>query len=274
MADDDADLHHRARETGAQAVGEARQALAARAARLIRSDPAAADLAQEMGLVDARWLEAPRNRRPAIAPPAEILERFLERAVEQRPSLLARLGLGAVQLLSSLTAPTSGAPRRLTVLFTDLEGFTAYTDEHGDADALALLESNHRVARPVVRRRGGRIVKRLGDGLLCTFAEPDSAVLAALELLDVAPPPLRLRAGMHVGEAVSTGTDVIGHVVNVAARITETASGGQALASATVVEAAGDLPGVRVGRSRSRRLKGVTGRVTVVELSPDGGRPT
>ncbi len=100
-------------------------------------------------------------------------------------------------------------------------------------------------------------MKRLGDGLLLSFPEPEVAVLAAIELLDTAPDPLRLRAGLHVGQAVVTRDDVFGNVVNVAARVTEHAKGGRALASLEVRDAVGDLPGVRFGRPRRVRLKGV-----------------
>ena len=54
-----------------------------------------------------------------------------------------------------------------------------------------------------------------------------------------------------------THDDVFGHVVNVAARVTEQAKGGQALASVDVRELVGDLPGVKFGRARRVRLKGV-----------------
>ena len=108
-----------------------------------------------------------------------MVERFLERAVEQRPSRLAALGLGAAQLLATrLSPPPTGRPEPMTVVFTDLEGFTTYTAEHGDEAALALLQEHHREAGPVVRREGGRIVKRIGDGLLCTFPDPQGGLRA------------------------------------------------------------------------------------------------
>lgn len=258
-----------ARDTGEAVVSAVRRMLARKAADLIRHDPEAADVAIEMGLIDRRWLANPGNAPISTAPPTEVVERFLERAVESRPSRLSSLGLGAAQLLASRLSPPSGRPEQMTVVFTDLEGFTAFTDEHGDEAALALLQAHHREAGPVVRREGGRIVKRLGDGLLCTFADAQGGLRAATALLGSAPPPLRLRAGVHVGEAIASADDVIGHVVNVAARVTETARGGQAMATDDAVSEAGPTPGVRLGRSRSRRLKGISERVVVYEIIPD-----
>ena len=258
---------------------------------MIRSDPDDAATALEIGLVDEEWLHAPGDRPISSSTPGEILRRFLERTVERHPSKLSSLGLTAVQLLSSEEdglgaggGRGTGAP--LTVVFTDLEGFTAYTDTHGDVAALALIDDHHERARPTVRRWKGRIVKHLGDGLLCTFPEPLAGLRAAIDLQSSAPDPLRLRAGVHMGEAVVTKTDVVGHVVNVAARVCEAAKGGQVLATADVVEAAAAAgspspspspspraddsraapAGVRLGRMKSRRMKGVKTPVRLCEV--------
>jgi adenylate cyclase len=258
----------RAREAGAAAVGSVRRLLARKAADLIRHDPDAAAVALEMGLVDRCWLDDPGRASVSTAGAAEVFERFLERTVEQRPSRLSALGLGAAQLLGTRpTAPAAGRAQNLTVVFTDLEGFTSYTAEHGDEAALALLQEHHRGAGPAVRREGGHIVKRLGDGLLCTFTRPAGGIRAAVALLGTAPYPLQLRAGVHKGDALVSGDDIIGHAVNVAARVTEIARGGHALATVEAIQAAGPLPGLKVGKPRPRRLKGIADKVPVVEIS-------
>jgi len=257
----------RALEAGAATLGALRRATARKAADLIRSDPRDAATALEIGLVDEEWLRAPGERPISSNAPGDILRRFLERTVEHHPSKLSSLGLTAVQLLASGNDDgTTGTTRVMTVVFTDLEGFTTYTDVNGDAAAMALIAEHHDLAAPMVRRWNGRIVKRLGDGLLCTFPDPSSAVRAALDLLASAPVPLRLRAGVRMGEAVMTRDDVVGHVVNVAARVCEAAKGGQVLVSAEVLESTGDLEGVRTGLMRARRMKGVKAPVRVCEV--------
>ena len=62
---------------------------------MILHDPDAADVALEMGLVDRRWLDNPGRAPITSTRPVEVIERFLERAVEARPSRLSTLGLGA-----------------------------------------------------------------------------------------------------------------------------------------------------------------------------------
>jgi adenylate cyclase len=143
----------------------------------------------------------------------------------------------------------------LTVAFTDLEEFTSYTEAEGDDAASRLLIRHHRESAAIVRSRGGRVLKRLGDGLMLTFPEPEAAVLACLELGEAA--PLRLRAGIHGGKVVVAGDDIIGHVVNLAARVTRSAAGGELVVTDQVRTAVGDLRGVAFEGPYRRRLKGI-----------------
>jgi adenylate cyclase len=244
--------------------------LSQRLARLIDRSPAVRDVAVEVGVVDQAWLEQPTQRKPAIAPPLEVLRRFLERTAERHPSALGSVGLKPLQVLAwdVFWERGVGRPRdrvsAATVVFTDLEGFTRFTAHNGDDAALALLAEHHKLTAPIVRKWGGRVVKRLGDGLMLVFPSANSGICAALELVPTAPAPLRMRAGIHCGEMVVTSDDLVGNVVNIAARVTDAADGGQVLVTTTALAAAGDLgPGVRVLRARRRTLKGVSDRVSV-----------
>jgi adenylate cyclase len=253
---------------GRRAVATFRRNLAQRVADLLKRDPDALAHAIEVGLVRQEWLDSPGASPISTATPAEVVERYLERSVEKKPSLLASLGLTAIQVLSSgAEEEGEGASQRLTVVFTDLEGFTSYTAKQGDDAASRLLAEHHHTVGPLVRSRGGKVGKRLGDGLLLTFPEPEAAVLACLELVATPPAPLRLRAGAHVGEVVVTRDDVIGHVVNVAARVAESARGGQVLVTAEVRAAASDLIMVRFGRHRRKTYKGIGEPVRVCAVT-------
>jgi adenylate cyclase len=253
-----------AKEAGATAVTSWRIALAERLAGVLRRDPDLIDTAIEVGLVDRKWLEEPGHHPVSTTPTLDKVQRFLERSVERRPSALGALGLNAIQVLSQGSEKrTDGVPVAQSIVFTDLEGFTGYTATHGDEAATQLLTEHHRTVGPIVRGRGGRIVKRLGDGLMLAFPAPEAAVLAALELVPTAPEPLRLRAGVHCGEAIETMGDVIGHVVNVAARVAQSAKGGEVLVTQDVRDAAGELSGVTFSRPRKRAFKGVGEPVAV-----------
>jgi adenylate cyclase len=247
------------RQAGADAVQRLRRSAAAVLADMLRRDPERMARAVELGFVRREWLEHPGDERIADATPIEVLERFLERTVEQRPSTVAALGLSTIQVLSAGAEERAGdgVPDTLAIAFTDLENFSAFTAREGDEASSRFLIEHKRSVGPIVRSRGGRIVKQLGDGLLLTFPNADAGVLAALELIALEPAPLRLRVGLHVGEVlVLPDRDVVGHVVNVAARVTEAAAGGEVLVTDTVRDAVDPLPGVRFGRSRAHALKG------------------
>lgn len=165
--------------------------------------------------------------------------------------------------------PTTDEPiarTDLTVAFTDLEGFTAYTATEGDDAASRLLVDHHRHADLVARRRGGRVVKRLGDGLLLVFASPPAAVLTCLELRETA--PLRLRAGIHQGSVNLTADgDVVGHVVNVASRVAASARPGEILVTDNTRAGAAALSCLVFNAPSTRRFKGITEAVTVSATS-------
>jgi len=254
-----------AKKAGRQALSGLKGTLAQRIAGMLQKDPELLSEMTELGLVRREWLDDPKSEPMSTAGPMEVAERWLERSVEQRPSLLSKLGLGAIQQMSSTseTAQEGGMPTRLAIAFTDIEGFTAYTAREGDEAASQLLAEHYRQTGPVVRSRCGHISKRLGDGLLLTFPSAEAGVLACLEMVDVEPKPLRLRAGMHVGEVVVSDDEIIGHVVNVAARVAESAKGGEVLVTADVRDAAKDIPGVSFGRARGKTFKGVGEKVLV-----------
>jgi adenylate cyclase len=254
-----------AKRAGRQALSGLKGSLAQRIAGMLQRDPELLSEMVELGLVRREWLDDPASEQMSTAGPMEVAERWLERSVEQRPSLLSKLGLSAIQQLSSSSDADQqdGMPSRLAVAFTDIEGFTAFTAREGDEAASQLLAVHYREVGPVVRSRGGHISKRLGDGLLLTFPSPEAGVLACLELVDLEPEPLRLRAGIHVGEVVVAGDEIVGHVVNVAARVAESAKGGEVIVTDDVRDAAGELRGVTFSRPRARTFKGVGEKVMV-----------
>lgn len=259
-------LAKRARREGRITARAAGGALA----RTLLTDPDVRDKALSLGLVRAEWVQDPDGERLTDASASGVLEKLLERRVAQHPSTLAALGLTAVQLLASGSdddADGEGTSQQLTVVFGDLEGFTAYTAREGDLAAGRFLVEHQKAIASVVRTRGGRVVKHLGDGVLLTFPAPEAAVLASLELVEAHTEPLRLRVGMHVGEVLVTPQqDLVGHVVNVAARVTDQGEGGEVLTTGAVCEAATGLAEVRFEDRGPVALKGVDAPVPLFRV--------
>lgn len=262
--------HEVGKQTVSQVRGTLRSTLSRRLAGALRRDPEMLASAIELGLVRREWVDNPAGEPITAASPVGVLQRFLEREVERRPSVMSELGLSALQIISSRGEDPNGGTERSTpvaVVFTDLEGFTSYTEREGDDAAHELLQRHTIAVGPIVRSRGGRIVKRLGDGLLLTFPGPEAAVLAALELVQVAPPPLTMRAGVHWGEAYESRDDVVGHDVNVAARVADAAKGGEVLATVETRDAVSGLGDrVEFGRAGRRKVKGLDEPIQVCRV--------
>src|SRR2546426_264355 len=145
--------------------------------------------------------------------------------------------VAGIEWLAGLFPVRAARRRPLTVMFTDIAGFTAYAATRGDRAAARLVHRHDAAVLPAIRRHSGRILKRLGDGLMAAFASPAAALRAALEMQQAAR-GVRLRIGIHAGAARTHAGDLIGHEVNVAARIAERALGGEILVSDAVRGAA------------------------------------
>ena len=119
-----------------------------------------------------------------------------------------------------------------------------------------------------MERAGGYEVKAQGDGFMLAFPSARSAILCSMEIMRALEvhgrsrpnDALRVRIGMHTGEAIEEDGDLFGKPVVLAARIANQASGGEILVSSLVreiVESRGDLT---FGASREVELKGLVGR--------------
>ena len=157
-----------------------------------------------------------------------------------------------------------------TFAFLDLCGFTAFTDLHGDQEAVAVLAHLRAVLRAQAEQGGVRVTKWLGDGAMLSGIEPGGVVDCASRVRDVlqADGQLALRGGICTGEVIMfEGDDYIGAAVNVAARLCSHARPGQLLLTARTAAAAvvQDLSPTALG---SVNVPGVSLPVDVLALDP------
>ena len=192
--------------------------------------------------------------------PAALVGRRVSALQPARQSVTQELGLGALQVWQSVSE-ASGRGRgdeEVTILFTDLVGFSSWALEAGDEAAVDLLRQVGSVVEAAIAAEGGRIVKRLGDGVMAVFVTPDEAAAAAHRSLDglldveVDGHRPRLRCGIHRGRPRRLGGDYLGVDVNVAARVATAAKPDEVLVSEA---ACSGLDGERFETGRARRLK-------------------
>jgi predicted ATPase/class 3 adenylate cyclase len=142
-----------------------------------------------------------------------------------------------------------GSPENLTFVFTDLESSTRLWETFPDAMKTA-MERHDAILRDAVEHADGRVVNVTGDGLMAVFSSATDGASACVEAQQALrneawgeTGPLRVRMGIHVGEAQARGGDFYGPSLNRAARIMAAGHGGQVLLSAAAAELAeGELP--------------------------------
>ena len=195
--------------------------------------------------------------------PSHLLGQRINALTAERPSALREVGLSALQVWQSLSEAQGRGhgDQEVAILFTDLVDFSAWTLEAGDTMALELLRRMGKAIEPPIEARGGRVVKRLGDGLMAVFDEPHQAVEAALEAaraldgVEVAGHRPQLRAGVHLGTPRRLGGDYFGVDVNVAARVATAAGPREVLISQAARERLDD-DGLRLKRRWLFKAKG------------------
>ncbi len=118
--------------------------------------------------------------------------------------------------------------RALTILFADISGSTRLFETRGDVEALRLIGQVLEALTEVVASHGGRVVKTIGDEIMCTFPGPLNGVLAATDMQrrvrndpDFARDNVAIRIGLHHGDALVENDDVYGDAVNTAARMAD-----------------------------------------------------
>jgi YVTN family beta-propeller protein len=171
----------------------------------------------------------------------------------------------------------------VTFLFTDVEGSTRLLkqlrDRYGD-----VLTAHGRLLQEAFDRHGGRVVDTQGDSFFVAFGGAREAVLAAVEAqrslarhdwpegIDV-----RVRMGIHTGQAAASEERYLGLAVHRAARIAAAGHGGQVLVSQTTHNLLEDeeqeLPGVGLRDLGEQRLKDLDRPVRLYQLTANGLRP-
>ena len=230
-------------------------------------------------------IEEEKGPMSTVVQAAEALEPILADAVRKRPSRLTKIGLKSANMLASLAMEDARSNSRLAgiaegttvgIVFVDIAGFLTFTAENGDEQASAVLGVLDKVVQQSIKPVRGECVKSLGDGYLLAFPSASQAVRGAVTLLEVAKKrkrrgdfPLELRVAVHAGEPLVEQDDLLGHDVNLTARLLDSCEPGEIVVS----EAAKDLAGRRLrkisfGNEREVKVRGLTSKIRVYSVNP------
>lgn len=123
----------------------------------------------------------------------------------------------------------------MAVLFADISDSSYLYKTLGDVPARGIVNSCLALMSSVIVRYKGRIIKTIGDEIMCAFARPDDAVLAASDIqvqVDAKRPGdrhIKIHSGLHYGPVLVEGNDIFGYTVNAAAYLTAVAAPEQIL---------------------------------------------
>jgi class 3 adenylate cyclase len=162
----------------------------------------------------------------------------------------------------------------VTIVFTDIEDSTVLTERMGDLEWMKLLGEHNRRIQEQVDAHGGFVVKTQGDGYMLAFSSARRAmhcaasIQRAMEGLGAdGEGPVRVRIGVHTGEAVRNEDDFFGKSVILASRIAGMAKGGQILVSGLVRDLTESTGEFGFGEGGEVELKGLSGTHRVFELT-------
>lgn len=172
-------------------------------------------------------------------------------------------------------APVEGGARAgtSTFLFTDIEGSTRLVQALGERYG-ALLDVHRSLITAAVEAAGGRVFGSEGDALFSVFPSATAGITAAAaaqrQLIGHAWPgdgEIKVRMGLHTGEAILTGGDYVGLALHQTARITSAGHGGQVLVSDATRRLAANLPkGLELRDLGERRLKDLASPERIYQL--------
>jgi adenylate cyclase len=160
-----------------------------------------------------------------------------------------------------------------TFVFADIAGFTALTEAHGDEAAFALMADFIKAVKTELPAVRGEHVKTIGDALMLRIPDPGDAIVLGLRIanelmLDHGAPAVRV--GLHHGPAVESEGDYFGASVNLAARVSALASGGEVLVTGSTAALVPDVEGVFYESRGRQALKNIAEPVEIFAAVPMG----
>lgn len=160
-----------------------------------------------------------------------------------------------------------------TVMFADICRSTWLFNELGDEKAAGLVTRVLQLAASIVERHQGKVLRTKGDDILCIFEDPANALRTALEIhRQISHSPASaisdcaMRIGINSGSVLYSEGDLLGDVVNTAARLSSIAKAEQTMLSSSTVDLLDSLPGGMIRPLGGLSLKGKSGPAAIFEF--------
>jgi len=201
--------------------------------------------------------------------------------LERRPSQDLPVELSEVEeiVASRGEGEATGAPEgTVTIMFSDIAGYSEITDRLGDLAAHDLIRTHNAIVREQVHTQGGHEVKSHGDGFMVAFSSATRGLRCAVAIqkafekycLEHPQEPIHVHLGLHAGEPVRDEDDLLGRTVIIASRLSDLASPGEILVSSLLHDLAESAGEFRFGEPRNVELKGISSAQTIYPVDWQG----
>lgn len=169
---------------------------------------------------------------------------------------------------SKQVASQAAVSGTITIVFSDIESSTKFAMSLGDERWFEVLREHNEIIQTNLANHHGSVIKNQGDGFMLTFPSARGALLAMIDIqrelakraAQTPDSPIRIRIGMHTGEAiVDAEGDLFGKHIIMAARIANLADGGQIFVSSLTKEITASRGDLEFGPPMDMELKGIEG---------------
>jgi len=166
------------------------------------------------------FIKTPLPQVAAVLVSAAVLP-FVFMPIQSKIALRSK---GPVRTPVVVTTKPSDGRQLEVIMFTDVAGYTVLAKENAAA-ALKLLDDQKEITRPVLEAHKGREVKATGDTRVIEFTNALDALNCAVEMqtalqkVTINGKEMKIRIGLHLGDVIHSGNDVLGEAVNIASRI-------------------------------------------------------
>ncbi len=184
------------------------------------------------------------------------------------------------EALEKIDAQIAGSfARAVTLLFTDIVGSTEIFETAGDIAGRQMIQTHNDLLFPLIESHGGRIIKTIGDSIMASFEDPGQACTCAVRMQETlreynrgraGQERIRVRMGLHHGQAVMEERDLFGDMVNTAARVESRADGEEILISGSLKQALASGPPAPLVFLGSETVKGKKQKIDFYLLNWDG----
>jgi class 3 adenylate cyclase len=214
---------------------------------------------------------------------AGALEPIIREAVKKRPSKLGTFGLKSAHMLALLAGDDRRSNKKLRaiaesgtvgIVFVDVADFTSFTARVGDAAAIRAISTVNDAIDTAIKPTRGECVKNLGDGFLIAFPSASQAVRGATAIRTAVTrmnrkveEELHVRIAVHAGEPLVEQDDLVGHDVNLTARLLDHCEPDEIVVSAAAKELAEKrLKKIEFRDRRVIKIRGLTTPVAVYSV--------